>query len=164
MKRLLPLGKLYNGLYYTLDKDLLLSQDDNATSNKARFANTISKDPTAHAKLLHLRLGLLPFSRLKIMYPTLDVKVVQENFLCSICPLARQSRVAFSHKHVTTNTLPFELLHVDVWGPYSKKTHSGCTLFLTVVDDYSRNTWLFLMHSKSQSVKMLQHLILHIET
>ena len=37
-------------------------------------------------------------------------------------------------------------------------------MFLIIVDDFSRNTWLYLMKSKDQSVTVLQQLINHIET
>ena len=37
---------------------------------------------------------------------------------------------------------------MDVWGPYSTPTLDGFKCFLTVVDDATRATWLFLMKSK----------------
>ena len=39
---------------------------------------------------------------------------------------------------------------MDVWGPYSTPTLDGFKYFLTVVDDTTRETWLFLMKSKSE--------------
>ena len=113
MRRSLHLGKRHNGLYYTLDNILLPTRDDKAFSNKASIVTFASKSSIEHAKLLHPRLGHLPFSRMKLMFPNLDVKVVQENFICSICPKARQTRISFPHSHVKSNS-PFELLHVDV--------------------------------------------------
>ena len=38
---------------------------------------------------------------------------------------------------------------MDVWGPYSIPTLDGFKYFLTIVDDATRATWLFLMKSKS---------------
>ena len=38
----------------------------------------------------------------------------------------------------------FDLIHVDVWGPYSLSSIHGHKYFLTIVDDYSRYTWVFL--------------------
>jgi len=34
----------------------------------------------------------------------------------------------------------FDLIHVDVWGPYSLSSIHGYKYFLTIVDDYSRYT------------------------
>lgn len=36
----------------------------------------------------------------------------------------------------------FDLIHLDVWGPYKVPTHNGYRFFLTIVDDYSRMCWL----------------------
>lgn len=162
-KRVLPLGKLCHGLYYTLDKALIPTYAGRPTFPNTSAATVASKDLLQHAKLMHLRLGHMPFSRIKILLPSLDIKAVQDTFVCSICPLAKQTRLSFPSNHVKTTSL-FDLLHVDVWGPYANKTHCGCSLFLTIVDDYSRNTWVYLMKSKEQSVHILQQLLVLIET
>lgn len=139
MKRVLPLGKLHHGLYYTLDKALIHTHNVKIPFSTRRLVTVTSKDTLQ--KLIHLRLGHLPFPRMKLLFPSLDVKAVQDIFVCSICPFARQTRLALPHNHVKTTSL-FELLHVDVWGLNANKTHCGCTLFLTVMDDYSRSTWV----------------------
>ena len=40
-------------------------------------------------------------------------------------------------------------MHVDIWGPYSVPTHVGFKYFLSIVDDATRNTWVYLLKSKS---------------
>ena len=47
------------------------------------------------------------------------------------------------------STSPFDLIHCDVWGPFHLPDFSGHRYFLTLVDDCTRYTWLFLMHQKS---------------
>ena len=42
----------------------------------------------------------------------------------------------------------FDLVHMDVWGPYSIPTLDGYKYFLTIMDDATLATWLFLMKSK----------------
>ncbi|KAL8160211.1 hypothetical protein V2J09_001748 [Rumex salicifolius] len=46
----------------------------------------------------------------------------------------------------------FELLHMDLWGPYKSPTYSGAHYFVTVVDDFSRATWTHLIQSKDQEL------------
>uniref|UniRef100_A0A2N9GYQ8 Reverse transcriptase Ty1/copia-type domain-containing protein n=1 Tax=Fagus sylvatica TaxID=28930 RepID=A0A2N9GYQ8_FAGSY len=48
--------------------------------------------------------------------------------------------------HKTSHT--FDLIHCDIWGPYFLPTHDGFKYFLTIVDDCSRSTWVYLMSSK----------------
>ena len=38
---------------------------------------------------------------------------------------------------------------MDVWGPFSILTSNGYKYFLTIVDDASRATWIFLLKAKS---------------
>lgn len=42
-----------------------------------------------------------------------------------------------SESYVVTN---FDLLHIDVWGPFHVAYTSGCKYFLTIVVDHSRAT------------------------
>ena len=50
----------------------------------------------------------------------------------------------------------FDLVHMDVWGPYSIPTLDGDKYFLTIVDDATRATWFFLMKSKSNVRTLFQ--------
>ncbi|CAM8893240.1 unnamed protein product [Rhodiola kirilowii] len=70
---------------------------------------------------------------------------------CTICPVAKQTRLKFPISS-THSTHIFELLHGDIWGPYHTTTISGARYFLTLVDDYSRNTWTFLLPNKHAAV------------
>lgn len=37
---------------------------------------------------------------------------------CYICPKAKEKRNVFPN-HINSSKRPFELIHIDVWGPYS---------------------------------------------
>lgn len=50
---------------------------------------------------------------------------------------------------VSRSNAPFDLLHLDVWGSFNPATINGHKFFLTIVDDYSRFTWVYLLQSKS---------------
>ena len=47
------------------------------------------------------------------------------------------------------------MLHIDTWGPYKVCTHDDFNQFLTIADDFSRFTWIFLMKNKSDAVRIL---------
>lgn len=77
-----------------------------------------------------------------------DVSTFNKNDPCYICPLAKQRRLPFiSHNHLSS--YPFDLVHCDIWGPYHVAAHSGHIYFLTLVDDCTRFTWVFLLKHKS---------------
>ncbi|KAL0297014.1 UNVERIFIED_CONTAM: Retrovirus-related Pol polyprotein from transposon RE1 [Sesamum radiatum] len=70
---------------------------------------------------------------------------------CMICPMAKQTRLPFATSSIQSKDV-FELVHVDLWGPYKLPTLSGCHYFLTIVDDFSRATWTFLLKYKVKDV------------
>ena len=57
----------------------------------------------------------------------------------------------------------FELVHVDIWGAYKCATYNGHKYFLTIVDDYSRATWIHLTSTKSNALPLLQSFIAYVE-
>ncbi|KAM0058456.1 putative RNA-directed DNA polymerase [Helianthus debilis subsp. tardiflorus] len=58
----------------------------------------------------------------------------------------------------------FELLHCDVWGKYRIPSFTGANYFLTIVDDYSRHVWVFLIKYKSDARTCLMSFCKMIET
>lgn len=75
---------------------------------------------------------------------------INKNVVCDSCYLAKQCKLPFS----TSNTKffkPFDLIHMDIWGPLSICSIQSHHSFLTIVDDYSRYTWLHLMKSKADT-------------
>lgn len=61
--------------------------------------------------------------------------------------LSKQQRFPFFKSSITTNDV-FELIHVDLWGPYSVQSISGASYVLTMVDNFSKTTWTFLLKEK----------------
>lgn len=88
-------------------------------------------------KLWHLRLGHLPFSSIEFLL-NCDINACLHDVIYHVCSTAKLPKKSFPYSIIKTSK-PFEMLHIDVWGPY--KTHSGCTRFLTIVDDFIRFTW-----------------------
>jgi len=77
--------------------------------------------------------------------------------------MARQTRMPFPDS-TTTTTKVFELLHIDLWGPYHVPTHDGYHYFLAMVDDHSRSTWTQLLRCKSNALQTVKAFITLIET
>ena len=48
------------------------------------------------------------------------------------------------------SSTPFELVHLDVWGPCSVVSLTGFWYFFMFVNDYSRTNWLYLMKNRSE--------------
>lgn len=50
---------------------------------------------------------------------------------------------------------PFDLIHVDIWDSYRVFTRGKFRYFLTLVDDCTRVTWVYLMEMKSEYLNTL---------
>jgi len=121
-------GKIQEGLYFwaTLPKNLNVS----FRLNKGILCNANSNKNI----LFHQHLGhSASFHHSK----------------CHIFPIAKQSRLPFSQS-TSHSKITFSLLHMNIWGPYHTPHRDGSCFFLTIVDDYTRTTWLFLMQSKAR--------------
>jgi hypothetical protein len=78
------------------------------------------------------------------------VTLSKSSLPCDICFYAKQKRMSFPLSNsVSANT--FDLVHMDIWGPLSIPSISGFKYFLTIVDDKSRFTWIYLMKLKSET-------------
>ena len=63
---------------------------------------------------------------------------------CDICFKAKQTRNVFPISMNKANDM-FALVHCDVWGAYRIPSSCGAHYFLSIVDDYSRGVWVYLM-------------------
>lgn len=51
-----------------------------------------------------------------------------------------------------------------MWGPYNDETHNRARYFLTILDDYSRVIWVFLMTNKNEVKTILPRFFNHVKT
>lgn len=153
------LGKQRDGLYY------LVAMAANKTHHPAQSVHTIKATSSQNTStiLWHRRLGHLSSSRLDFMSKTLLHFPLEPNNNCDVCALARQTRLPFSTSS-TSSVKPFELIHCDIWGPFKVPSLSGAKYFLTVVDDFSRFTWVFLMHHKNETRNFLTNFFSFVKT
>jgi len=83
---------------------------------------------------------------MRIQYPYISAK---KSNVCDTCHRAKQKKLSFAlSKYATIKS--FELLHMDIWGPCSIISMRSFRYFLTIVDNFSRYTWVILLHTKSE--------------
>lgn len=79
------------------------------------------------------------------------------------CILGKAKRVSFGIGLHTT-TRPFEYVHSYLWSAARTKTHAGCSYFLTIIDDYSRRVWLYVLKNKNDTFEKFKDWHTQIET
>jgi transposase InsO family protein len=80
----------------------------------------------------------------------------EKDRVCSACQAGKQVGVHHPHKNIMTTDRPPELLHMDLFGPIAYISIGGSKYCLVIVDDYSRFTWVFFLHEKSQTQETLK--------
>ena len=80
-------------------------------------------------QIWHYRLGHLSNPRLDILKDKMKCTFSKSyKNPCYICPLAKQRRLSFVSND-NKSSFPFDLVHCDIWGPYSEFSHSGHRFF-----------------------------------
>jgi transposase InsO family protein len=59
-------------------------------------------------------------------------------------------------RNIMTTTRPLEMLHMDLFSPIVYISIGGNKYDLVIVDDYSRFTWVFFLHDKSETQEVLK--------
>ena len=138
--RLVLYGKKYCGLY-------VLCGCHVSASTHSVTAKTNSVTEKWHLRLGHMSQGgLNALSKQGLLGKD---KIVDLSF-CEPCVLAKQHRLSFkSGEHLSKNCLDY--VHADLWGPEKFETHGGKKYFLSIVDDYSRRVWTFLLKTKDET-------------
>jgi len=112
--------------------------------------------------LWHLRLGHLSHDRMQCMNKLYSYISASPRVACDVCQLSRQKKLPFTISQNNTHAM-FDLVHVNIWGPFSTDCIHGFRYFLTILDDYSRHVWVVMMKSKSEASAKVKRFVCMIE-
>ena len=157
------LANVHNGLYYVAShanvQEFLESPINHAIH---QCSTSVAKNKKEKIWLLHSRLGHPSFETLKCMFPNDFKGFCVKDFLCDVCERAKHKRSSYSSQNIERRKYPFQLIHLDVWGPAPSLDLHGFRWFLIIVDDFSRFTWTYLLIHKSEvtmKFKQFSHMI-----
>lgn len=138
LRNLIGAGELRNGLYFF---------------RRLKVFRALSTNKDGAEDVWHQRLGH-PSNKVFDLLPV-GVKRVKDFSACDVCLQAKQCRNMF-HSSDNKASEVFEMIHYDVWGPYRTPSLCDAYYFLTIVDDYSRGIWVYLLHDKTKVQKQLK--------
>ncbi|GKD75132.1 integrase, catalytic region, zinc finger, CCHC-type containing protein [Tanacetum coccineum] len=144
----------------------------------------MSKATSTKSWLWHHRLSYLNFgtindlTRLDLVDGFPKFKY-EKDHLCSACERGKSKKASHPPKLVpsdlkrkkarnashppkfgSSESLRNELLHMDLCGPMRASIH-GKKYILVIVDDYSRYTWVYFLHSKDETLEIISLLKLN---
>ena len=120
----------------------------------------LNKRQTQNILLFHQRLGHTSLSKMKHISHC-GCNGLNELF-CDTCCLAKHHRLPFPVSKSIAASI-FDLVHIDLWGPYRVQTITSGRYFLTILDDHSRVTWTFLINNKEQVKTVLHNFIAYVQ-
>jgi transposase InsO family protein len=103
-----------------------------------------------HRRLAHVGMSTLKKILKKEMVRGLKNVVFEKDKLCIACKAGMQVANTHPTKAFMSTSRPLELLHMDLFGSTTYAS-AGCNLYcLVIADDFSRYTWVFFLHDKSE--------------
>ncbi|KAD7478385.1 hypothetical protein E3N88_01521 [Mikania micrantha] len=66
-------------------------------------------------------------------------------------PFMVQTNIEVSNKGVHNSSGVLDYVHADLWGPARTLSLGGARFFLSIVDDYSRKVWVFVLKTKDET-------------
>ncbi|KAH9716240.1 hypothetical protein KPL71_021389 [Citrus sinensis] len=102
-------------------------------------------------RLWHLRLGHMSLRGLKELSKQglLGSDTIGEMVFCEDCVLGKSTRTSFKSSVHTTRSI-LDYIHSDLWGPAQVVSLGGARYFLSIIDDFSRRVWIYVLKSKEQ--------------
>ncbi|GJZ39120.1 ribonuclease H-like domain-containing protein [Tanacetum coccineum] len=131
-----------NGDLYMFDSNSPISSNCQTIGNQIAIC-FVSKS------VWHNRLGHPSDQAVDVLQS--DLKFTKDSHVspCDIYHKAKQTRESFplsNHKI----TLIGKHVHINLWGPYKVISKDGFRYFMTIVDDYTRAVWIYLVKTKDE--------------
>ncbi|XP_074299714.1 uncharacterized protein LOC141630869 [Silene latifolia] len=165
-KRVLGLAKRQRYLYWfepALKNKAAQSsiKDKGALTNKDFLSSSNACNKLCSFEVFHSTLGHSSYDQLKHVKP-LSMDAITK-FSAETCHLSKLYMLPFQRSTSYASAL-FDLVHLDLWGPYKTSTLLGAKYFLTVLDDHFRVTWIYMFQNKHQVPGLLKAFITYVAT
>ncbi|GKC60268.1 retrovirus-related pol polyprotein from transposon TNT 1-94 [Tanacetum coccineum] len=116
-----------------------------------------------HRRLSHLNFGTInDLTRLDLVDGLPKFKYGKDH-LYSAYERGKSKKASHPPKLVPSDHSKLELLHMDLCRPMRVASINGKKYILMIVDDYSRYTWVYFLHSKDKTPKIIKKFIVQAQ-
>nr|GEX55996.1 integrase, catalytic region, zinc finger, CCHC-type, peptidase aspartic, catalytic [Tanacetum cinerariifolium] len=120
---------------------------------------TLTKSWLWHRTLLHLNFGTINDLTRVDLVDGLPKFKYEKDHLCYACERGKSKKASHPPKLLSSDNSKLELLHMDLCSPIRVASINGKKYILVIVDDYSRYTWVYFLHSKDETPKIIKKFI-----
>ena len=145
-----------------MKENLIIENNIGSPSHSPSTINNANINHTNDSTLWYFRLGHLSGNHLNILHQ--EYPFISSNFneICDVCHLAKQRKLPYSLSTKRSFKI-FELIHMDIWGLFSKHFIHGHKYFLAILDDYSPYTWVVLLKTKVEVKTHIENFVALVE-
>ncbi|GJR70297.1 retrovirus-related pol polyprotein from transposon TNT 1-94 [Tanacetum coccineum] len=114
--------------------------------------NASVEEKDSLAQVWHKRLGHISEAGLQVLEKQglFGKKSLGKLDFCENYVLGKSHRVSFGvGRHTTQGVIDY--VHSDLWGPSQVESLGGKRYFLSIVDDYSRRVWVYILRFKHEA-------------
>ena len=112
-----------------------------------------------HRRFGHRDFGAIKKLAEKGLATGIQVKECDKLMVCECCVRGKMARTPFSKKSKHKKHAILDLIHTDVCGPMHTVTPSQKRYILTIIDDFSRYTYVYLMSHKDEASPLIKDFI-----
>lgn len=84
--------------------------------------------------------------------------------ICEECIIGKHPREEFPSGKSQRAQAVLELIHSDLCGPISPLSNGNKKYFISFIDDFSRKTWVYFLHDKSEAFGIFKSFTALVET
>ncbi|GJS62986.1 retrotransposon protein, putative, ty1-copia subclass, partial [Tanacetum coccineum] len=114
--------------------------------------NASVEEKDSLAQVWHKRLGHISEAGLQVLEKQglFGKESLGKLDFCENCVLGKSHRVSFGvGRHTTQGVIDY--VHSDLWGPSQVESLGGKRYFLSIIDDYSRRVWVYILRFKHEA-------------
>lgn len=139
-----------NSLYYLL-AEVVTGDANSAMVNDVRLWHERLGHPAEGSVKELVRSGLIPGDVSSKLDP------------CEQCVLGKAKRTPFPIGTHHSES-PLEYAQLDLWGPAPVNTLGRGRYYMTIIDDYSRKVWVYILKEKSEAFQMFKFWCKEVES
>ena len=85
-----------------------------------------------------------------------------ETITCEDCILGKSKKLPYP-KGIHSSIKPLDYAHNDLWGPAQEKSVGGGRYYMSIIDDFSRRIWLYVLKEKSEAFQRFKEWCIDVE-